>query len=268
MRKMKAEMLVLFKNHAAIAFLIIFLIILSFPVLLAFKKNQVSNNTMTVSKVNNKLVIYYFGYKNKYETVFANVISLNDLNNIPTEMHIFLLDLDLVKDLNVTDRAEDFIKNELMKGNPVIMIGDTKLINKALEKSKSITQIIISIRVINPNSKDESLSNEKMIFTIITFPDTLNTIKDLNIIPNKIFIRHKIDNSTLIEAYNWIITNNNFLTLADKAHLKQFTQTGQPYWLQISQADWSSGSNWCPYGELNVRTLYYKLMNDYSDQYD
>lgn len=254
------------KALTLIAFLIIFLIILSFPTLLAFKENQAINNSVSANKIDNKLIIYYFGYKNKYEIIFTNVISLKDLKNIPIEKHILLLDLDLVKDLNMTDNAKEFIKNEITRGNPIIMVGNTKLVNSTLEKSRSFTQIIIPKIIADPNGKERNLDDEKIIFVILSFPDVLSTIKDLNIIPNKIFIRHKTDNLTLIEAYNWIITNNNFFI--DKIRLKQYTQTGEPYWVQISQADWSSGNNWCPYGELNVRTLYYKLMNDYSDQYD
>lgn len=253
-------------HHLKILIIAIILIILIITIIFPTRYLDATVEKQSMSIENNNIIdnvipVYYFGRENKYEIVFKKVIILKDLKNIPSEKHILLLDIDLVKDLNVMNDSKRFVKKEIEFGTPIILIGKMTIINETLNEVNILHAI--PLKIISQNDM-EYLENIETIYVILTFPKITTSVQ---LIPSKIFIRNEVNMNIIRDAYNWIIENNFFLSEKDKTLLKEFTQSGQPYWVQISQLDWSSGNNWCPYGKLNLRTIYYLLMNDYSDQY-
>ncbi|WP_457750806.1 hypothetical protein [Thermococcus sp.] len=208
--------------------------------------SNIQHTTLGIQKINNKVPVYYIG--ETFPEYFKNTLQISQLSKSADIPHILVVNSTCAKN---NSYLKELVKKEILSGTPVIVVGDPKIISETFKGQFFAKLVTVS----GLNGKNE----KKTVYGYITYPSRGTLV-------SKEFISIDTETNALKEAYAWAV--RNIAPNAGNFKLTTDALSSGAYWSYRSQLDFTSGDAWKPYGKLNVRTIYYKLINDGSSQYD
>ncbi len=213
----------------------------------AYPTNGSSRHTVPVfQRINNAVPVYFIG--NNIPRYFTETAQANPSLELKTP-HILVVESSCVKD---NPRLEELVRREILSGIPVIVIGDPGVINGAF-KGQFFAELVAG------RGPDGKPVGGATVYGYVTYPSN-------GVLVSKEFISIDDKTKAIKGAYNWALSN--LQPNAGALRLGVAPLSSGAYWSYKGQLDFTSGDNWEPYGRLNVRTLYYGLIDDGSSQYD
>ncbi|WP_297073749.1 hypothetical protein [Thermococcus sp.] len=211
----------------------------------AYPTNGNIKSTNLGEKINNTVPVYYIG--SDIPKYFVKTRRVNPNQDIRTP-HILIVESSYVEN---NPSLKQLVRMEILSGIPVIVIGNPSIINGTF-KGQFFAELVAGR---GPNGK----INHATVYGYVVYSHK-------GILQSREFVSIDSVSNALREAYEWAVKNI-------KPNIGSFKLGVEPlssgaYWSYQSQLDFTTGDSWKPYGRLNVRTIYYKLMNDGSSQYD
>lgn len=225
-----------------VVWFVLWVLVGSLFVVSAHPTNGSANSISLGGKINNTVPVYYIG--SNIPGYFVKTMRVNPNQDIRAP-HILVVESSYVKN---NPRLKNFVKKEILSEIPVIVIGNPEILEKTF-KGQFFARVIAG--------EGEKKLGEATVYGYIVYISG-------GMFMSREFASFGSPNKVLKDAYKWALSNlkSNAGTLEIKP-----TSSGA-YWAYQHQLDVSSENLWEPYGRLNVRTLYYKLMNDKSTAYD
>ncbi len=204
--------------------------------------NNVQHSVPVVQKINNTVPVYYMGSNvSKY---FKEAIPMNPSLSIKAP-HILVVESSHVKN---NPQVRETVRKELLSGIPVIVIGNPEVLEKAF-RGQFFARIVAG--------EGEKKIGEATVYGYVVYTSN-------GIFMSREFASFGSPSTALRDAYKWALSNLR----SDAGALKIEPMSSGAYWVYHHQLDVSSENLWEPYGRLNLRTIYYKLLNDKSTEYD
>ncbi|WP_297437744.1 hypothetical protein [Thermococcus sp.] len=208
--------------------------------------SSVQYSVPVVQKINNTVPVYYVGSNvSKY---FKEAIRMNPSLSIKTP-HILVVESSHVKN---SSQLRELVKKEILSGIPVIVIGSPEVISGTF-RGQFFAELVAGR---GPGRKPVKKAT---VYGYVTYPSDA-------ILVSREFVSIDSVPGAIKEAYIWAV--KNLKPNAGTFKLGVGPLSSGAYWSYQSQLDFTSGDDWKPYGRLNVRTIYYKLINDGSTTYD
>ena len=214
-------------------------------VISAYPTNGNIKSTNLRGKINNTVPVYYIGSNIPKYFVKTMRATINQDIRVP---HILVVESSYVEN---NPGLKQLVKTEILSGTPVIVIGNPSIINGTF-KGQFFAELVAGQ---GPNGR----INHATVYGYVVHPSN-------RILQSKEFVSIDSVSNALREAYEWAV--KNIKPNAGTFKLGVEPLSSGAYWSYQSQLDFTTGVSWKPYGRLKVRTIYYKLMNDGSPQYD
>lgn len=196
-------------------------------------------------QLDNTVPVYYIG--DGVSKYFLKATRVTEFRKIKAP-HVLIVEGEYAEN---NPQIKQFIKEEVLSGIPVIVIDNPKLL-------KDIFEGQFYPRVVGGQRPDGTPLGKEHVYGYVTYP------RSDGMLMTKVFISVDLSPKAIEDAYNWAIKNLQ----PDAGSLEVQPLSSGAYWGYQSQLDFTSGDDWKPYGRLNVRTIYYKLINDGSTTYD
>ena len=202
---------------------------------------------LTFQKINNTVAVYYIG--GRMPEYFLNATRVTEFRKIKTP-HILVVEGQYVGN---NMQVGNFIRGEVFSGVPVIAIDSPELFNGVFEGQ-------FYPRVVDGQGPDGTpLRKEKEhVYGYVTYP-----LPDGRLV-TKVFISIDPGPGAIKDAYEWALANLR----PEAGSLEVQPLSSGAYWGYVGQLDITTGDSWKPYGRLNIRTTYYKIIDDGSTAYD
>jgi hypothetical protein len=202
------------------------------------------NNIPSFQKIDNGIPVYYIG--NETPRYFLRTAKVSGFGKIKTP-HILIVEGSYVEN---SSQLKQFLKEEVLSGIPVIVKDNPELL-------KGIFKGQFYPRVVGGQKPDGTPLGKERVYGYVTYPLPDGTLR------SKVFISIDPSPESIKDAYQWAVENLQ----PNAGSLEIEPLSSGSYWEYQFQLDFTSGNDWKPYGRLNVRTVYYYLMNDNSASY-
>ena len=228
-----------------VGWFILGVLVVSLFVVSAYPTNGSAQSTNPVEKINNTVPVYYIG--SSIPGYFVKTMRVNPTQYIRAP-HILVVESSYVEN---NPRLKQLVKTEVLSGIPVIVLGDPSILHGTF-KGQFFAEFVAGK---GPGGR----INHATVYGYVVYPSN-------GILQSKEFASIDSLSNALKEAYEWAVKNIEPNAGTFKLGVEPLSSGA--YWSYKSQLDFTTGDNWKTYGRLNVRTSYYKLMNDGSSQYD
>jgi hypothetical protein len=204
--------------------------------------SRIPQKTPVVSKINNDVPVYFIG--DSVQKYFKDARRADVSLGVRTP-HILVVESSYARS---NPRVKELVKRELLSGIPVIVLGKPEVL-EGVFKGQFFAEVVAG--------KGDEEIEEATVYGYVVYPSN-------GVFNSTEFASFGSPWEALREAYKWALSHLK----PNSGAVKIESLSSGAYWAYKSQLDVTSKDIWKPYGRLNIRTIYYKLINDGSSQYD